>query len=346
MIPIHNLYYLLCYAWDSFEEAGTVDVWELEGFRRVEELLGTILARGVARLARRGLHRSYVPFEEELAGLRGKVELGESIRRLSTIRQRLVCSFEELSFDVLHNQILAATLGMLSRHRTLDRTVRQEVRRASSRMPGVTPVPLSRQVFGRVQLDRNRRAYRFLLNVCRLLHDVRSVDPSSGQSRFAEIDVQRLTMWRVFEQFVTRFYRREQHAYRVHGQARVEWWQLRTRGPLSEGRVPVMKPDVMLLGPERRIILDAKYYRDGGLPDEVNAKLHAGHLYQLFAYIMNLERAGAAGPAHEGILLYPTVGDETQVEFMTHGHRFQARSVDLSRPWREIHDAMLGVLSQ
>ena len=66
----------------------------------------------------------------------------------------------------------------------------------------------------------------------------------------------------------------------------------------------------------------------------------------LFAYVMNRERSHPDGPTHEGILLYPTVGDETRVDFETHGHRFQARSVDLGRPWREVHEAMLSVLTK
>jgi len=152
-------------------------------------------------------------------------------------------------------------------------------------------------------------------------------------------------MWRVFENFAARFYEKEQREYRVRSQTRVDWFELGTRGPTSEGRVPIMKPDLLLEGVARRIILDTKYYRDGGLGDEPSAKLHSSNLYQLFAYVVNRERTHPEGPTHEGLLLYPTVGMQTRVDFTTHDLRFQARSVDLGRPWAEIHDAMLGVLN-
>ncbi len=344
MIPIGNLYYLLCYAWDSLEEAGTVDVQELDDFDRIEDLFGTVLARGVARIARRGLDRSYIDFEEELAGVRGKILLGATIKQTSQVRQRLVCSFEELSPNVLHNQIIASTLDVLTRHRRLDPGVRAEIRVAISRMRGVSIIPLSRQVFSRVQLDRNRRAYRFLINVCRLLHDTHLVDQSSGESRFAGVDLERITMWRVFENFAARFYEREQNEYRVRAQTRIDWYELGTRGPSSQGRVPVMRPDLLLESKERRLVLDTKYYKDGGLGDDVHSKLNSGNLYQLFAYVMNRGRTHPDGPPHEGMLLYATVGEETRVEFTAHALRFQARSVDLGKPWREIHKAMLDVL--
>ena len=344
MIPVRNLYYLLCYAWDSLEEADTVDAEELDGFDRIEDLFGTVLARGVTRLARRGIDRNYVPFEEELPGIRGKIEMAATIRRTSLLRQRVVCSFEELSPDVVHNQILASTLDVVIRHGPLDVGVRNEVRLAASRLGGVSIVPLTGRLFARVQLDRNRRAYRFLLSVCRLLFDTHLVSQVSGESRFAGLDVERLVMWRVFELFAERFYEREQQTYQVSSQSNVAWWDLETRGPLSEGRIPRMIPDLILDGSERRIVLDTKFYKHGGLGSEENAKLHAGNLYQLFAYVMNRERSQPEGPLHEGILLYPTVGEEVRVDFSTHGHRFQARSVDLGRPWREIYEAMLGVL--
>ena len=120
MIPIGNVYYLLCYAWDCFEEAGLVHVQELEDFERSENLFGTLLARGVIRLARRGLDQSYIPFEEELPGIRGKIEIDRTLKQNSLLRHRLVCSFSDLSTDVVHNQIIASTLNALLKSRCLD----------------------------------------------------------------------------------------------------------------------------------------------------------------------------------------------------------------------------------
>ena len=50
------------------------------------------------------------------------------------------------------------------------------------------------------------------------------------------------------------------------------------------------------------------------------------------------------GPTADASGLYPTVGRETRVDF-THDLRFQARSVDLGKPWQQIHEAMLSALA-
>ena len=58
MIPVQNLYYLLCYAWDEVAELESAEARELGAFSRLQDLFGWVLARSVLRLARRGLDRS------------------------------------------------------------------------------------------------------------------------------------------------------------------------------------------------------------------------------------------------------------------------------------------------
>lgn len=55
-IPIRNLYYLLCYAWDVLEERDDALVSELDGLSHVE-LLAKVLSVSVQRLWKRGLDR-------------------------------------------------------------------------------------------------------------------------------------------------------------------------------------------------------------------------------------------------------------------------------------------------
>ena len=332
------------YAWDSFEEAAVIRTSEFGSFDRAEDLFSCLLTRGVERLARRGLDRSYLAREDELQGVRGKIELNVTLKRGSLIRHRLVCSFDDLSVDVVHNQIIAATLGNLSACSSIGKALHRDIQMAMSRMRGVSEVTLSRRLFAGVQLDRNRRQYRFLVNICRLLYDLHFVDQSTGQVSFADADLDKMKLWQVFERFAARFYDKHQRVYCVRPQTEVNWWDLRPLTKSSEGRIPVMKPDLVLEGADRRLIIDTKYYGDGGLGDETNARLHSGHLYQLFAYVVNREMSNEGGPVHEGILLYPTVGDETRIDFLTHGRRFQARSVDLGSDWESIHSTMLQVI--
>ena len=108
-----------------------------------------------------------------------------------------------------------------------------------------------------------------------------------------------------------------------------------------------MEADVILESPERRIILDTKFYRDTLARGRGSGtgKLHSNNLYRSLLYLRKRQATRPDGARHEGILLYPQVGAEPlRAEVWLEGFRIQARTVDLDQDWRLIHEEMLGVI--
>lgn len=340
-IPIANIYYLLCYAWDHLEERDLVRLEELGRLEGVHNLLGKVLSQGTFRLIRGGINRGYRQVCEDLPGIRGKIAIGESTKRALRARGQVTCEYEELSRDVLHNRILRSTLRALMRIPDLHADVRREVRRAYAKLEGVTLVQLSRNLFQQVQLDRNRRHYRFLLSVCRLIHEQLLINEQSGEATFTSFSEER--MERLYEDFIIEFYRREQDRYRVNHQGRVIAWVDKGTPDHHRSKLPRMEADVILEAESRRIIMDAKYYREA-IGGRYGGKLHSNNLYQLLAYLRNREATESHGPRHEGILLYPTVGELVEVEVRLEGFSIQARSIDLAQDWQSIHSDMLELI--
>ena len=347
-IPILNVYYLLCYAWGHVQERDTKRLASLEGVSSVHELLGKVLATGVNRLFRRGIDRGYVERREDLAGIRGKLAVSDTAKRALRARGRAACDFEELSADILPNRILRTSLKhLLARETELHRGVRAEVRSAYSRLDGISHQRLRRSTFGRVQLGGSRRLYQFLLSVCRLLYESSIVDEETGRSTFRDFRREEATMWKLFEQFVTGFYEREQRKYRVNPKGRrIHWAGWGWATDADRPRIPIMEADVILESAERRIILDTKYYASalsgwGGGP----GKLHSPNLYQLLAYVRNREATRPGGPKHEGILLYPQVETPLRADVWLEGFRIQARTVDLNQRWQDLHREMLSAVA-
>ena len=347
-IPILNVYYLLCYAWGRVQERDTARLATLEGLSTVQDLLGKVLASGVNHLFRRGIDRGYVERREDLAGVRGKLAVSETAKRALRARGRAACDFEELSVDILPNRILRMSLhGLLGRSVTLDGDVRGDVRSAYRRLDGVSRTRLKRNTFGQIQLGGNRRLYQFLLSVCRLLYESSVVRENTGCTTFPDFRRDEATMWALFEEFVTGFYRREQSVFRVNpGGRRVEWAGKGWATDEDRSRIPVMDADVILESRERRIVMDTKYYRDalarGRGPG--TGKLHSGNLYQLLAYLRNRQATRPDGPKQEGILLYPQVDEPLSVDIRLEGFRIQAQTVDLNQDWRGIHAEMLATI--
>ena len=350
-IPILNIYYLLCYATQHVKEAGVVKASELNQLDQVQDLLSKILAEGTLQLVRRGLDRGYQEVHSDLPGIRGRIDISNTVKRALRARGRVACIFEEMSHDVLHNRILKSTLDSLSKlpkpKGEESKNIRKNVSRARQKLGGIPSIHLDRQAFGRVQLDRNRRAYRFLISICRLVHDRTLVDETTGEAHFREFDYEDTVMNKLFENFIIGFYTREQKRYSVNREGKkISWINPAGATDADFGKIPGMFADVLLDSGERRIILDAKFYKKAfqSSPWSSRQKLHSGNLYQMLAYLRNREQTGLPGPKHEGILLYPQVESPIRVDVQLEGFRIQARGINLHQEWAGIHKDMLDIL--
>jgi 5-methylcytosine-specific restriction enzyme subunit McrC len=336
-IPIQNIYYLLCYAWNRLEEGQVVDVGSVESTRLVD-LFAKVLAGGVRHLIRRGFDRGYLPHSEDTATIRGKIDFASSLKRNLLSKARAHCDFDELDYNVLHNRIIKTTITWLVLADGLDRGLREDLRGVLRWLHEVEPVRLTSQVFRRVQLHRNNHYYAFLLNVCEMLYDYLLVDERSGRSRFRDFLRDERRMARLFEDFVRNFYRLEQREFKVESQKIL--WQAEWGSEEARALLPEMRTDVSLIGRGRKIIIDCKYYSETLRRGAYKQTVHSSHLYQLFAYVKN-KAAHEGWESCEGMLLYPVVDRELDLTYRILGHTFRVRTVNLGREWFKVREEML-----
>ncbi|WP_292565472.1 hypothetical protein [Mesorhizobium sp.] len=340
-IPIENIYYLFCYAWNRFEEAKAVPLGGTSS-PDLPNLLAKVLLNGSRAIMRRGLDRHYQQYEEELATVRGGIQLGATLRLQARNMRRLQCEFDELSHDLLHNQILKASLKRLARAPTIDRGLASELQVLARRMPDVRDIWLERSAFSRVQLHRNNAHYGLLLKVAELAFDCLLPDPSGGGFVFHDITRDERKMAGVFEEFVRNFYRAEQRDFVVEPLT-ITWNAFRLTG--SVGRLPNMRVDVFLRGTARRIIVDTKYYASALQAHYGSESFISENMYQLFSYLRNASFINSSFEKVEGILLYPSTGMTIDDRFNIHGHNVTFATVDLSTSWKEIEARLLSIVN-
>ena len=331
-IPIENIYYLFCYAWDRFDEAQAISVGAVAS-PDLPNLLAKVLLAGTRTLLRRGLDRGYQPQQEEIATVRGHIELGETLQLQARRTRRLHCSFDELSHDVLHNRILKASLRRLAKAPTLDRGLAHELQLLARRFADVADIRLDRTVFGRVQLHRNNGRYDLLLRIAELAFNSLLPDTDGLGFRFHNVLRDERKMAAVFEAFVRNFYRSEQRTYAV--EPLMMRWDAEPLFEEGAGQLPAMRVDVFLRSPGRQLIIDTKYYADALQAYHGAATFRSSHLYQIFAYLKNGERTAGLSNC-DGLLLYPEARSRPDASYQVHGHEVRIATVDLSKPWASI----------
>ena len=332
-VPVRNIYYLLCYAWDHIGEGETVDVGSDE-FDGLVDLFAKVLNDGVARLVSRGLDRDYLTTHQDIRGVKGKLDLATTMKRNLLLNGKTHCAFDELSYDVPQNRILKATLHSLTLVVDLNTAEKRRTERLYRKLDAVSNVRLTTSLFRTVRIHRNNRFYSLLLHLCRIIHENLLVNEEDGTAQFRDFREDERQMGLVFQQFVKTFCKRETD-YRVSAPP-IDWFG--AEGSETDPRhLPRMRTDIMLRSPERTIIVDTKFYKNPLDTRFDGERVRSDHLYQIFAYVTNWAAAASShDPEPEGCLLYAAVDGDFDYRFELVKRRIRACSIDLSRPWREI----------
>jgi 5-methylcytosine-specific restriction enzyme subunit McrC len=344
-IPVENIYYLLCYAWNKLEERDVVQV-QAEGTNDLLDLFAKVLINGTTYLFKKGLDRDYTHFNEDTSRLRGKVLFDPTIKHLLMKKARAHCVYDELSYNILHNQILKSTIRKLINLKELDISLREGLSGIYKRYPMVDDIDIRGRHFRQVKLHRNNYFYHFLLNVCELIHDCILVNEKTGEYKMADFVHDEGRMSTLFEEFVRNFYKKEQSEYDVTRD--YIRWELLEPGD-HDHFLPRMETDVSLRAKDgsKKIVLETKYYSGGYKvkgKDGIQDRLISYNLYQLFAYLKNLEKLGGYNANVEGILLYASIGEDADMSFTLPRHRLRVKTLNLNQNWRVIHAELLKII--
>lgn len=341
-IPIRNIYYLLCYAWDRLAEGGIVDVSGVDN-ASLADLYATVLIAGVNHVARRGLEQGYHELEGEVTSIRGKIDALRTARRMLDIHGRAYCNYDELNANTIANRILKSTLRHIASVPTLDKRIKTKVSALYRNLRDIDDIRIDNSLFRKIQLHSNNSYYGFLLNVCELVFSSFLVDEKTGRYKFRDFVRDEKKMARLFETFVFNFYRHERPDLQVKRE-HIAWVASSSTDP-NLRLLPTMETDISIRDGVRTTIIDTKYYKET-LQSHYNAQtIHSGNLYQLFAYLKNIEQRGGPDLVAEGVLLYPTIGRTLRESYRMQGHEIRICTVNLAKDWREIRDELLELVS-
>jgi len=343
-IPIENIYYLLCYAWNKLEEKDRISV-SIDEKTDLVDLLSKVLISGTRILLKRGIDRSYKSRVEEISGIKGKLELSATLKSNLHLKQRTICNYDDFSSNILPNQILITTLYRLTRTIKLDKKIKSEIKNVLWMFDDVEIIDLQSSIFKQVMLTRNNRFYGFLLNVCELIYNSSLPTEKEGIWKFMDFTRDKWKMNQLFEAFVRNFYKKEQSVYPI---VKIEWinWSFTSADDESFQHLPLMKTDITLENDTAKIIIDAKFYTETMNLNYSKEKIKSANLYQLFSYIINQRTEELKTKNVSGVLLYPTIEKEYNLKYTYENHNIFLKTVNLNTSWRKIEKRLLDIITQ
>jgi len=340
-IPIQNIYYLLCYAWNKLDESEVVDVKAIDSTELID-LFAKVLSNGLSRLLKQGLDRYYIEHEDAVLGIKGKLNLSETIKQNILPLSKTVCVFDEFDYNVLHNQILKTTISKLLRTKNLDATLKEELHRLYIKLPPISEIIIRKAHFKQIRLHRNNYYYDFILKVCQILNENLFIDESKGHYKFMDFTREEKAMARLFEAFARNFYKLETDMT-VSSDSIA--WQFLSENPDDLDMLPAMLTDITLQSTNKKIIIDTKYYKEAFKTRFENQKINSNNLYQLFSYLKNQENELEITRNCEGILLYPSINQDFEYTFKYENHKIRVMSINLNQDWKQIRADLLKIVA-
>ena len=353
-IPVRNWWHMLLYAWDLVEFKDRFDT-EIENAPDLRALLTKILVFLMKHQVRRGLRGDYVERSEELRGVRGRIDFGETLRGMSMYRGRLHCEFEEFTLNVPRNQIIRSTLNdSLNRGFTEVEEDRpkygnlvSDVEALLRMLYEIDRVRVTRRLISSELrlLGRNEREYKLMLKICEMLQD-----PSMPQSDTAS-DLEVVDWLRrkedenkIFELFVANFYKfhLDNSEWKVDYHKQLSW-KANVQETTGDLKIPGMETDIWLthLPSNRYTILDTKFYQSPFDQRHDARRVKSDHIYQLYAYLTQSRRSGETHKP-TGVLLYgqPYAGPghlRTRID----GYPFFVQTLNLNQKWTSVEKDLM-----
>ena len=323
-IRIENVYYMLAYAFEALRK-GEYSKITPEEFRNAEDMFGMILGLGMSSLVKQGLYREYVDVIEDMAGLRGKINVPGTVKHRIVDRPMLTSEHDEFSEDNLFNQILKATALMLFRSNRLkvSKDILKNVLPFFSSVREVQPRGIR---WDRISYQRSNRQYLMLMNICRLVLNGMIMSTRKGAVKIVGFDFSQEQLCDLYEAFVREYFSKEWHL--PTKKRRINW---DVSGDVDLTYLPEMRADIVLEKDDRTLIIDTKFY-GSILGGRVGGKVSNDHLYQLLSYVNNYQ-ADHPNVDVSGMLLYAktTVDDFDRTGWNIGGHRIDVRTLNLDQ---------------
>lgn len=274
-----RLVHMLAVALDLKIETGQIT--ELDWQREtLLEILIRIFCSKLTDAVRRGMPRRYIVQEDDLAALRGTLNLPRQFTRHAANPSRLACKFDELSEDIALNRIMKATVAHLSRM-SRNPANQQRLRELAFVYADISEVAVPALKWDEVIIDRTNRAWQELFGMAQLFLRNRYQTTSAGAGRGTALLFE---MNALFEEYVGRLITR--------ALARTEY-----RGSLQGGRLFCLtsldderavfqtKPDILIWRSGQVVhVIDTKWKRISSRIDDRKQGVSQGDVYQMMAY--------------------------------------------------------------
>lgn len=333
---------MLSYAFTALRQENFEDIAKDE-FDNIHNLFAAILAKGIGLQLKQGLYREYLDLNEDLAVMRGKIDMPGTVRNKIAHRQVLACEYDELSENNRLNQILKTTVMILLRHAQVETTYKDELKKEMLFFSNIDTIDPASIRWAALRFHRNNNTYRMLIGICQFVLEGMLLSTDRGVYRLASF-MDEKKMFQLYEKFILEYYSKEYPQLKASA-SQIPW-------ALDDGietMLPKMQSDITLSYGEKILIIDAKFWAHSIQTQYDRHTVHSGNLYQIFTYVKN-KTASIDDKSCEvaGMLLYARTDEMIQpdAEYHMSGNKISVKTLDLNCEFQVIANQLNAIAEE
>lgn len=332
-IPLRNIYYILSYAWKYFKFNDLTKL-DKKDFNSPTEFFAEIFDLCLGRYVKKGLKKNYVQINEELKGIKSKVDFSMTIKTNGFRLKKFYCTYDDFTENNIINQVIKFTLlGFLKANISIEQ--KSSLKRKLVFFGKVDNIIVNNYTFSKVKYTRDNFNLNFLINICKYVYSNSGFDEKSGEFTMSDFSNSK-SMPMVFENFILNFYKEKLDGYKVRGGEHIKW-----KSESINSLYPVMKTDITIRGNKKTYVIDTKFKKDVFQNYYDTPKFNSSNIYQIYTYLDNFQSENGE---LEGMLLYPTTHTTVRDSNTISGKTININTINLNQEWKLIENELLELI--
>ena len=204
-VPIKNIIYMYSYVWDKVNFDSYTFLDNIDDYDS-PDVLSELFLINAKNVIKRGLYKEYQEKNEELRGIKGKIDFKNSMNNLSFENAKSYCIYDELTENNIINQIIKSTAFRLYKIKNISKENRKKLNNLLLYFNNVNIINLKKDVFN-IQFNKNNLYTYFLIRICELIIMSTNLSETTGDYKFINIFDDDETMQNIYELFIYKFYK-------------------------------------------------------------------------------------------------------------------------------------------
>ena len=149
---------------------------DLSLVKTIEDVYVITLCKVVNVIAKRGLYKEYIRVEDsELISPKGRIDISKSVIRQTRLKGKLICSYDELSDNVLHNRIIKTVLLHMIYNKNVSKEFIYLIQKTLNNFNGIDTLELKDINWRRIRYNNSNIRYKTALDLCKSLISIEEI---------------------------------------------------------------------------------------------------------------------------------------------------------------------------